>query len=205
LGLIFSVGRKRAFVRFFKKNRRLSLCGNVEKIKMKNEDKIKFLWDVIKRYDGYIGSVNAKVALLLSFCTAILVGIILKTKDIVNQFETECAKYVVLVLVCWIVIFNIKSIYHLLKTVFPLTNSYTAGSSLIFFGDVAKTEKASNGYHQKVHNLTEEQAIKDLSCQVYELSLIASDKFEDVKKSVSTIKVYILIPTAIFMILVSIL
>jgi hypothetical protein len=171
---------------------------------MKNEDKIKFLWDVIKRYDGYINSANTKASLILSFCTAILVGLILKTKEIIANFENIYSKHILYILIIYILIFNIKSIYHSLKAIFPQTNSYTAESSVIFYGDVSKIEKAANGYYQKIQDLTDEQVIKDLSHQIYELSQITSDKFEEIKKSVNTIKRFLLAPTIIFMIIVSI-
>lgn len=171
---------------------------------MQNSDKIKFLWDVIKRYDSYIGAANSKVALLLSFCTAMLIGLIFKTKDIVEKINIDLLKYSIFILSFIILIASIKSIYHLLKTVFPDTSSYTAGKSLIFFGDVAGTENQATGYHQNILNLTEDETIKDLSFQTYELAIITSNKFKEIKKAVNTIKYFLLVPSIIFITLVSI-
>lgn len=168
---------------------------------MENEDKIKFLWDVIKRYDHYINSANTKASLILSFCAAILIGLTLKTKDILNHIKPELLANATSILLIFILIFNIKAIYHSLKTVFPKTTSYTAGLSLIFYGDVANIEKKANGYHEKITNLSEEQVIKDLSYQVYELSIITTNKFEELKKSVNSTKVFIIISIIPFVIL----
>lgn len=171
---------------------------------MKNEDKIKFLWDVIKRYDHYINSTNTKASLILSFCAAILIGLILKTKDILVQFESGLLTCIAPILLIVTLIFNIKAIYHSLKTVFPKTSSYTAGLSVIFYNDVANIEKKANGYYEKITNLTEEQVIKDLSFQAYELSIITTDKFEELKKSVTAIKLFITISIIPFVISISI-
>lgn len=169
---------------------------------MNNSDKIKFLWDIIKRYDSYIGAANSKVALLFSFCTAMLIGLILKTKDVVENIHIDYLRYSVFILSFFILIFSIKAIYHLLRAVFPDTSSYTAGKSLIFFGDVAKNENEAIGYHQNILSLTEDETIKDLSFQTYELARITFDKFQEIKKAVNTIKYFLLIPSIIFIILI---
>ncbi len=170
---------------------------------MEEEDKIKFLWDVIKRYDAYIGTTNYKVSLLLAFCTSMLIGIIFKTKDIAGKFDCSILSHIVYILSAIILVASLKSIYHLLKTVFPQTSSHPTEKSLVFFGDVAKTENKGFDYHKSILILTEEQIVKDLSFQVYELSLITSYKFNEIKEAVNTIKLFLLLPSVIFIILIS--
>ncbi len=167
---------------------------------METKEKIKFLWDILKRYDSYIGVANTKASLILSFCIAILSGLLLKSNEIISQVEIENLKKVIPVLLIIIALMLIKTIYHALKTVFPNTTSYTAGLSVIFFGDVANIETCASGYHKKVNQLTEEDAIQDLSFQIYELALITSNKFSELKKSIQS--AILLIPLFFLLILV---
>ena len=53
------------------------------------EGKCSFLFDVIKRYDHYIGTTNFKVGLLMSFVAAIILGLSIRI-ILMGPPESDC-------------------------------------------------------------------------------------------------------------------
>lgn len=159
---------------------------------MKEEDKIKTLIEVIKRYDLYINSCNAKIAIILSYCMAYIGGVGFKAVDIFSKFNSDH-------LFVFIILFSVL-VTSILVTLVAASKAYDALSpninngratheqpSLIFFGDVSEYIGGRDGYAKRWEDLSNKEMIIDLSHQAYVLAKIASLKFSYLSESIKLI------------------
>ena len=108
---------------------------------MSDEEKtrISSLWETLKRYDVYIGSVNFKSGLLASFNVAVFGGVLLKIETV--NLSYALYKWIALALLVIIFISTSIALYWVIKSIWPNLNSASNASqqelSMIFFGSVA--------------------------------------------------------------------
>lgn len=158
------------------------------------KDKSSFLFDVLKRYDHYVATTNFKVALMMSFIGAIILGITIRVMSIESaQGECNNLYYSVIIFSSLTIIFSLITAINLLRAIFPNTKTHDGKKSLIFFGDVASCEKGVDGYKEKIEEATYESLLEDLSKQTFIMAEIINEKFRVLKLSVRII-IYAVIP-----------
>ena len=147
-----------------------------------NEKKVSFLFDVIKRYDHYIGTTNFKVALMLSFLATVVIGLSFRFTTIEPCVSTT--SYILIALytsAILTIILSMITAYFLIRVVFPNTKNIIAGSSLVFFGDVSKVEGGAEGYLKKIKKKTYDDLLTDLATQTHQVATVTAMKFETLK------------------------
>jgi hypothetical protein len=175
---------------------------NEEGSNTKNTD---FLWKVLGRYDFYIGSTNAKAALLIAYNTFLISGIILKWKDILPCF-TSHPKFAMAsaVLLFLLAIFSIISLVFTFRTINPYTKTCRQPGkyhSKIFFSDVSQFENADS-YLESVKSSSQENLFEDLAKQTYVVARGVDGKFTELKKATGAI-LFFQIPALTLMLLVN--
>lgn len=158
------------------------------------EEKRSFLFDIIKRYDHYIGTTNFKVGLLMSFIAAIILGLSIRI-ILTDPSDSDC-KFLYNVASALSVLTILLSIFtavNLLRVVFPNTKTDKSYKSLIFFGDVLATDNEADGYAKKIREATPEEILEDLSKQTFIIAEIVNEKFRVLKIAVN-IAVYGVVP-----------
>lgn len=146
------------------------------------ENKLSFLFDVIKRYDHYVATTNFKVGLMMSFVGAIVLGVFIQ---IIALTPSGNIIYCLAVqLSVFTIITSLIVAIHLLRVVFPNTKSHDLGKSLIFFGDVSKATDGPDGYVKLVEKATTKEVLEDLSKQTFVMAEIVNEKFRLLKLSV---------------------
>lgn len=163
----------------------------------KNEnmkDKIAFLFDVIKRYDHYVGTTNFKVALMMSFIVTIILGLTIRVMLLTpDQNGSSCIYYAAIIFAGATILCSLLTAVNLFRVVFPNTKNEDSPNSLIFFGDVSVCKNGSDGYFEKVKNAEMDNLLKDLATQTYVVSGIVSEKFRILKIAVN-ITIYAIVP-----------
>lgn len=163
--------------------------------KVSDEQKIKIscLSDALKRYDSYIGTVNFKCGLLMTFNIAVIGGVILKSKDFIAHDYTEC--WVIMALI-YIAAASFLGCLAVIRTIWPnITSASTAppstenleSPSILFFGSVAKRFKAHE-YAKRVGEIKYSELERDLAIQVHEVAVVTSDKFRRVSHAANCSK-----------------
>ncbi|MCG8518119.1 MAG: DUF5706 domain-containing protein [Pseudomonadales bacterium] len=158
------------------------------------EGKCTFLFDVIKRYDHYIGTTNFKVGLLMSFIAAIILG--LSIRIILTEPSGSGCNYLYYLASAsslLTIFLSILTAVNLLRVVFPNTKTDKNYKSMIFFGDVCATDNGADGYVNKIKEVTSEEIIEDLSKQTFMVAEIVSEKFRVLKIAVN-IAIYGVVP-----------
>lgn len=152
---------------------------------MDDNNKIKqdFLFDIIKRYDHYIGTTNFKVGLMLSFLVTVILGLAIRAMTV----EKLPTSNLIITIITLTIISALFAIIQLFRAVFPNTNTISETKSLIFFGDVASAKNGANGYYKKVMAATDEQITKDIATQAFVVAEIVNEKFRILKIAVNTI------------------
>lgn len=153
---------------------------------MNDEEKtrVSSLWETLKRYDVYIGSVNFKSGLLTSFNIAVFGGILLK----IETLNISYAPYKWISLALLITIFASTSIalYWVIKSIWPnltsASNAKTVEPSMIFFGSVANNFSAET-FKSTMANRTSKEIERDLCVQIHEVASITQLKFKLIAKS----------------------
>ncbi|MCE5364451.1 Pycsar system effector family protein [Pseudomonas anguilliseptica] len=144
--------------------------------------KISALWDSLKRFDGYISTVNFKSGLLATFNSAIFAGVILKSNEIISAVN-GFYKFFLLINLMAVGLASLLSIYWVVKSIWPnLSSSSTAGRgdpSVFFFDSVAENFTAEK-YIEKIKDITFQELESDLSRQVHEVAVITSDKIKKI-------------------------
>ena len=134
---------------------------------------IDFQFDVLRRYDQYIGTTNFKVGLQVSFLTAVIAALLLRFGGIENASSLPC-------LVRLAIIFNgmaaLAAIFFLLQSNSPKTPTGTY-KSFLFFGDVAGWEGGAKGYQADFSSSDEKSRLQDLCCQSHAVAEITLEKF----------------------------
>ncbi|MCI5160992.1 MAG: hypothetical protein D3917_03010 [Candidatus Electrothrix sp. AX5] len=146
------------------------------------QEKIDFLFSIIRRYDSYIGTTNVKAGLMLSFMGTIIV--FLATRSISIDPASKSLGYIYYAAIFFSIITSLLSTaasITLLRVIFPNTKNKTITNekSLIFFGDVSAYNATS--YYEKIKKSSMESLLQDLSAQTYILADIVNEKFRILK------------------------
>lgn len=136
----------------------------------------KFLWEVIKRIDFYIGTTNTKAALLIPFNTFILATIVLQYSQWPvflgpNHNTLQTAGQGLLVLTGLACIFSLVPTF---LTISPFMSGATERSVLFYRNIAALTGPA---YAEKMQALDRKTAIADMANQAHTLSKGVLHKF----------------------------
>ncbi len=153
------------------------------------EDRISFLFDVLKRYDHYIGTTNFKVGLTMSFLLTLILGLTLRLVMIGSGSDVNSFIHWLLLLAVMLTIAtSLIAIFKIFNVVFPSLRSTSKCDSLIFFGDVSKNSGGPNGYCEKIKNSTDEALLKDLACQTFFVAEIVTEKFRLLQSAINIVK-----------------
>jgi|TARA_Y100001951_G_C11285107_1_gene268145 hypothetical protein len=149
------------------------------------EGKCSFLFDVIKRYDHYIGTTNFKVGLLMSFVAAIILGLSIRI-ILMGPPESDCnyLYYTASASSVLTILLSLLAAINLLRVVYPSSITDEGYKSLIFYGDVMVTENGADGYAKKIKEATLEEILEDLSKQTFMVAEIVNEKFRVLKIAV---------------------
>lgn len=154
------------------------------------DHKINFFFEVLKRYDQYIATANAKANLLFAFIGVIIFGVVLRISTL-NGLGVSCFT-VLFSIVSFLTIFVcLYAAWFLLQIVLPDLSTDSNSQSLIFFGDVARNTWAGE-YVELVGKVDKVQILEDLSSQVYFVAKVAKHKFQYLTKASKVVKYYIL-------------
>lgn len=158
------------------------------------KDKIDFLFDIIKRYDHYIATTNFKVGLMMSFVSAIILGLTIRvfSNDIGGK-ELSCFYFFSVLFSIITIILSFFAAINLLRVIFPNTKNHNGTRSLIFFGDVSTYENGIEGYTRDLKKASSENLLEDLSRQTFIVAEIVNEKFR-VLKIATRIMIYGVIP-----------
>jgi hypothetical protein len=151
---------------------------------MKEEDRVKNLFEVLKRIDTYLVSTNQKLAIIVSYCAAVLGWLSLNVSKISSLVSTTWLNTLVLILLFVVILSSCICLFLAAKTIFPINSSSVERAiddSLVFYGDIAAAKGGSGGYHGKISSVSYDELIKDLSQQIFSVSKILGDKFRSIK------------------------
>jgi len=136
------------------------------------------LWDIIKRYDSYIATINFKSGLITTFNFGIFAGLLLKASDLLP----DSGFYM------WAIAINL-----VLIALFSLL-------SVIFFGSVAEYERED--YLKKFESMDANSFLEDISGQVHEVARITKSKFNSLDKATTSTKVNLFLLLILFILIV---
>jgi hypothetical protein len=153
---------------------------------MNDEEKIRIssLWETLKRYDTYIGTINFKGGLLASFNVAVFGGILLKL-DTLN-ISNPIYKWTTLAFL--VITFTSTSIalYWVIKSIWPnltsASNESPRAPSMIFFGSVANNF-STESFKSLMATRTSKEIETDLCIQIHEMAIITQLKFKLISNS----------------------
>jgi len=165
------------------------------------DDKISYQFDVIRRYDHYIGTTNFKIGLLLSFLIVILVATVVRALGISEEVEqiSIFASSVTLLFTFTV----LGAVTYLIRAVSPNVGSANY-RSYGFFGDVANWKGGEQRYYLDFLAEDKEMLLKDICFQTSSVAKIAQEKFRLISCSTKII-IYGVIPSFSINILVFIL
>lgn len=148
--------------------------------------KISLLLDVIKRYDTYIVSTNAKASLIIAFNSLILGTVLLKFSDIVGFYTSANVKSFVGFLLVAITVSTLLSLFFVFRVVYPyfggVADEKRQQTSLIYFGSVASM--SDQEYLERLSKISLEQLVADLSVQITILATGLKDKMLKMRHSI---------------------
>ncbi len=134
---------------------------------MDDSAKITLIMDIIKRYDNYIASTNAKASLIIALNTLILGTILLKFGEIISFYCSLMVRDVVGILLALIAASSLLSLFFVFSVVYPYfggkSDNERQESSIIYFGCVAEMNCLE--YLEKLNSLTIDKLIADLAEQ----------------------------------------
>ncbi len=152
------------------------------------KQKIVFLFDVLKRYDHYIGTSNFKVGLMMSFLATIIlslsVRILLLNSDGVNP---SCIYYISILSTLSTIICSLFASIQLFRVVFPNTDNQSTHRSLIFYGDVSNCNNGSKEYFEAIKDIKLDDILQDIATQTYTVAEITNEKFRLLKFAINII------------------
>lgn len=140
----------------------------------KEFDKILYQFDIIRRYDHYIGTTNFKIGLLLSFIVSVLAAIILRAAGFLSVSNGLSNTATLATVICVLTV--IAAAIYLIRAVSP--NVETANyRSYIFFGDVAKWDGGEQEYYSFFSAESDDNLLKDICFQTHSVAKVANEKF----------------------------
>ena len=150
------------------------------------KDKQDFLFDVIKRYDHYIGTTNFKVGLMMSFMATIILGLTLRVMSLeVILKSCNYTYYFSILFTIATIVSSLIVVINLFRAVFPNITNDSSEKSLIFFGDVETCQGGSEGYLQNIKDADLDFLLKDLATQTFSVAGVVSEKFRLLKIAVN--------------------
>ena len=156
---------------------------------MKDVYKISLIFDVIKRYDNYIISTNAKASLIIAFNSLILGTALIKFSDIISFYDSLIIKWIVGVILTLISASSLLSLFFVFNVVYPYFGSTTdeenQDNSLIYFGSVSKM--GAKEYLEYLKSKTIEELSTDLAEQATILASGLIQKMRKMRQSINAI------------------
>mgnify|MGYP000022829363 CR=1 FL=1 len=145
-----------------------------------------FLFDILKRYDHYIGTTNFKIGLIMSFLAAIILGLTLRIIILpLPEDEIFCFYILSILFSSLTILISLISAGILLRAVFPELQPSENNHSLIYFGNVAQIKGGENAYFKDIANATEHDLLTDLAFQTHAVAKVVNNKFKKIKLSVN--------------------
>ena len=159
-----------------------------EQGKVSDEQKLRIssMWDSLKRFDAYIGTVNFKSGLLTTLNAAIFGGVVLKADSFIQK-DSHYQVFLIAILAI-IALLSLLSIYHVIKSIWPnLTSASTDAKSfqapsIFFFSSVSKNFTAAQ-FVDVVQQKKADDLERDLIVQVHEVAVITDLKFKTIARS----------------------
>ncbi len=137
--------------------------------------KLEFLQKELDRINDWIKFADKKVGFLIVIYS-VIIGL-LKIKYSIFNFD-GAVKYVLLSL---FLLSLILGVYFLLKTLFPKIKNKLTDNNILFFGNISCMKYKD--FIDKYNNITEEEMRQNIFEQIYTNSVIANEKFKNIKKS----------------------
>ena len=151
--------------------------------------KIPLILDVIKRYDNYIVSTNAKASLIIAFNSLIFGTVLFKFGDIISFYCSSGIRGFVGFLLVLISASSLLSLFFVFNVVYPYfgstTNDKKQQTSLIYFGSVSKM--SGQEYLDCLENRTIEELTADLAEQATILAEGLNKKMLKMRRSIEAI------------------
>ena len=154
------------------------------------ENQQKLLIEIIKRYDSYIGSSNAKIAVILSYSMAYIGGVAFKIIDLSAKRSHDCTWWLAIVISSASVLVTLYAMYLAYRALNPQTPPGRAPHeqpSVIFFGDVANLVGGRDGYFQRIKEISDTEIVEDLARQAHVLAGIVSNKMAILNQSIDVL------------------
>lgn len=156
----------------------------------RTENQQKLLLEIIKRYDGYIGATNTKIAVILSYSMAYVGGVAFKIIDLSAKRNHEYIWWLSLIFAGASVTCTLYAAYRAYEALNPQTSAGRAQHetpSIVFFGDVANLVGGRDGYVNRIKDITDAEIVEDLARQTHVLAGIVSRKMEILNRSIYTL------------------
>jgi hypothetical protein len=169
-----------------------------------NADGDRFLWDVLRRFDHYVASTNAKGALLVAYNSFVAGALVLKWEDVATVVigSSQALKGLVIVLIIIVALATLIA----LSTVFGALVPYLASPkrvgkyhSHIYFEHVAERGDA-NDYLEAFSSATEQELMYDLGTQVHAVAQGLRRKFRLLRATVLVMFWGQLLPMALLLV-----
>lgn len=151
------------------------------------ENQQKLLLEIIKRYDGYIGATNAKIAVIMAYSMAYVGGVAFKIIDLSAKRSHEWTWWLAILLAGASVAATLYAAYHAYEALNPQTPPGRAQHekpSIVFFGDVANLAGGRDGYVTRINEITDTEIVEDLARQAHVLAGIISKKMAILNRSI---------------------
>ena len=156
---------------------------------MDNKSKVSLIFDIIKRYDSYIISTNAKASLVIAFNSLILGSILFKSNDIISLYCSSGAKIFIGIIIICISISSLLSLGFVFKVVYPFLGEKipdtSQHNSIVYFGSVSKLN--STEYYERFELCNDDTLLKDLTEQANILSKGLDSKMLKLRYSIRSI------------------
>ena len=152
------------------------------------ENQQKLLIEIIKRFDGYIGATNTKIAVILSYAMAYVGGVAFKIIDLSAKRCHNWTWWLALLLAGTSVAVTFYAAYQAYEALNPQTPPGRAQHeepSIVFFGDVANLVGGRDGYVNRISKITDAEIVDDLARQAHVLAGIVSKKMTTLNRSIS--------------------
>lgn len=166
-----------------------TISGDISK---RSENQQKLLFEIIKRYDAYIGAANTKIAIILSYCMAYIGGIAFKIIDLIAKRDHNWTWWLPIVSAGISIAVTFYSAYRAYEALNPQMPSGRANHekpSIIFFGDVSGLNGGRDGYVHRINEITDAEIVEDLSRQAHVLANIVSRKMALLNQSTQAIAI----------------
>ncbi|WP_070093809.1 Pycsar system effector family protein [Pseudomonas monteilii] len=164
------------------------------------QDKIKTQLEIMKRIDSHIASTNAKCAIVMSYCAAVLGWLAVNSNKMLEEITDPKINTLASIFMTIGIALTVACLVFALKITFPATHSSDKGhrgKSMVFFGDVASQKL--DEYVARFSQLESSETLDDLSTQIHTLSGIADRKFNDLQHLISLVCFGSVLPVGIFM------